>query len=65
MHARDYGLIVANAFGRGAMGKGPPDKKVVRPGETLRLRYGVCVHEGDCDPAEIYQRYLVSTESDE
>ena len=61
MHARDYGLIVANAFGRAAMGKGPPDKTVVRPGESLRLRYGVFVYQGIGDPAPNYLAYLKLT----
>ncbi len=62
MHARDYGVIAANPFGRNAMGKGPPDKTWVRPGETLRLRYGVFVHQGTLDHAAIYQRYLALTD---
>jgi hypothetical protein len=58
MHARDYGVIAANAFGRSAMGKGPPDKTIVRPGETLRLRYGVYAHQATHDPAAIYRAYI-------
>jgi len=45
-HARDYGLLVANPFGRRAFGKGDASQVVVKPGETLRLRYGVLVHIG-------------------
>lgn len=58
MHARDYGLIAANAFGRAAMQHGPPDRTVVHAGETFRLRYGVFIHEGKHDPDQIYQIYL-------
>jgi len=47
MHARNYGLVAANAFGRQAMHKGEPSKVIVRPGETLRLRYGVWIHSGE------------------
>lgn len=46
MHARDYGLVVANPFGRKAFTNRDPSKEVVAPGETLRLRYGVLVREG-------------------
>ena len=42
-HARDYGLLVANAFGRNAFMKGERSRVTVAPGETLRLRYGVLV----------------------
>jgi hypothetical protein len=45
-HARDYGLLEANPFGRQAFRKGPPSKVTVSPGEKLRLRYGVLVHSG-------------------
>jgi len=43
-HARDYGLLEANPFGRDAFGKGEKSKVVVKPGEKFRLRYGVLVH---------------------
>jgi hypothetical protein len=45
-HARDYGLLEANPFGRQAFGKGVASKVIVKPGEKLRLRYGVLVHSG-------------------
>ncbi len=43
-HARDYGVVVANPFGRQVFGKGPPSKVVVLPGDSLRLRYGILLH---------------------
>lgn len=43
-HARDYGVIVANPFGRQAMKAGPESRVVVRSGEELRLRYGLLIH---------------------
>lgn len=49
LHARDYGLLVANPFGRKAFRQGDPSKVVVKPGEHLRLRYGVLLHAA---PAE-------------
>ncbi len=42
-HARDYGLLVANPFAQQAFGKSKiPAKTVVKRGEKLRLRYGIC-----------------------
>ncbi|MEX2174392.1 MAG: DUF6807 family protein [Pirellulaceae bacterium] len=42
MHARDYGLLVANPFGQQAFTKmGPASSLEVKPGESLRLRFGV------------------------
>jgi hypothetical protein len=38
--------LEANPFGRQAFGKGAASKVVVRPGETLQLRYGVLLHSG-------------------
>jgi Methane oxygenase PmoA len=43
-HARDYGFVAANPFGRKAFGKGEASKVVVKPGEKLRLRFGIWVH---------------------
>jgi hypothetical protein len=59
-HARDYGLLVANAFGRAAMKKGEPSRVEVQPGGSLRLRYGVLVHQGyDKDDVDVaYQEYI-------
>lgn len=61
-HARDYGLLVANPFGQQAFDKGAKNSVVVRPGETLRLRYGILIHSGprDSQPdyAAAYQDYL-------
>lgn len=49
-HARDYGLITANPFGRHAMNKGETSRIVVRPGESLKLRFAIDVHgESDSD----------------
>jgi hypothetical protein len=44
-HARDYGLVLANAFGRKVYGaKDPPPPITLRPGESLRLSYAVLLH---------------------
>ncbi len=55
-HARDYGLVAANPFGRAAMQKGEPSRIVVQPGETHILRYGVWVH-GSVDVESITSAY--------
>ena len=57
-HARDYGLLVANPFGRQAFTKGEPSRVVVEKGETLTLRFGVLVHDGDLDRHAAYQDFL-------
>jgi hypothetical protein len=57
-HARDYGLLVANPFGRAAFHEGEPSRVVVRPSESLRLRYGVLVHSSPSNqPADIAAAY--------
>jgi len=43
-HVRDYGLMVANPFGREVFKQGPRSRVEVRPGEDLRLCFGVFVH---------------------
>ena len=43
-HARDYGLLVANPFGRKALTKGPESRVTVKRGETFRMGFGVLLH---------------------
>ena len=57
-HARDYGLLVANPFGRRAFTGGEPSRVVVEKGETLTLRFGVLVHDGDPDRPSAYRDFL-------
>ncbi len=64
-HARGYGLMAANPFGR-AVSKFPAtlkSKELVRlaKGEHLQLRYGMLLHEGDAvtgQVADYYQRFV-------
>jgi len=53
-HARDYGLLVANHFGRNAFTQGEKSRLLAPQGRTLRLRYGVVVH-GDLQRPEDLQ----------
>jgi hypothetical protein len=68
-HARDYGFLAANAFGRAAFKHGEPSKIVVKPGESLRLRYGILVHSGDSkqkpDLNAAYQEYVSLTKGEQ
>ncbi|QDV35695.1 DUF6807 domain-containing protein [Tautonia plasticadhaerens] len=57
-HARDYGLLVANPFGRRAFTGGEPSRVVVEEGEALRLRFGVLVFDGEPDPDAAYRDFL-------
>jgi len=43
-HARDYGLVVANPFGRNAMTRGEKSKVAVRKGEKFHLGYAVFIY---------------------
>lgn len=63
-HARDYGLLVANPFGRRAFTGGEPSHVVVENGKTLKFRFGVLVHDGDLDRPAAYRDFL-KTGSDE
>jgi hypothetical protein len=63
-HARAYGLMAANPFGRDksfpAM-KGKPDLVKLAKGEHLKLRYGLLVHPGDAKEgkvAEWFERFV-------
>jgi hypothetical protein len=43
-HARDYGFVAANPFGRNAFTRAEKSKIVVKQGQSLRLRWGVLLH---------------------
>jgi len=58
-HNRDYGVFVANAFGRAAMKQGAASTVPVKPGESLRIVYGAMLHDGkDYAPASEYKSFL-------
>ncbi|MCP4644784.1 MAG: hypothetical protein GY851_30360 [bacterium] len=46
-HARDYGLLLANPFGRNAFTGGEKSAIPVAQGERLILRFGILIHSGD------------------
>jgi hypothetical protein len=51
-HNRDYGLMVANPFGRAAMKQGPPSMLSVPRGASFEIRFRAVIHEGaGYDPA--------------
>lgn len=43
-HVRDYGVMVANPFGRAAMKQGEASRVVVKKGDVFRLRFGAWIH---------------------
>ncbi len=61
-HNRDYGLMVANSFGRNSMKQGEVSRVEVKKGEQLRLRFGLLLHsaepEKDLDLAAAYRDFL-------
>jgi len=59
-HARDYGFIAANPFGQKAFTKGPISRVEVKPGETLRLRYGIWIYASPkpVELPEIARQYI-------
>jgi hypothetical protein len=60
-HVRDYGLLAANPFGRDKSGfpamKGRTDLVRLAPGEHLKLRYGILVHDGDVTSGKVAEGY--------
>ena len=45
-HNRDYGLMVANPFGREAMKQGERSAVTVKRGQEFRLRFAAAIHAG-------------------
>src|SRR5690606_9631812 len=65
-HVRDYGLLVANPFAEKAFGRSDkPAQTVVKPGEKLRLRFGVVGFSASkldkFDPTAEAKRYVEAT----
>jgi hypothetical protein len=58
-HNRDYGLMVANPFGRAALEQGSKSAVKVKPGESLRLRFAAVLHDAaDYHPADAYEEFV-------
>lgn len=59
-HNRDYGVFVANPFGRKAMGQGDVSSVVVEPGDQLNLEFAAVIHEGTTySPQDWFKRLSV------
>jgi hypothetical protein len=57
-HARAYGLFTANPFGLNTVAGEDTDGSVVlKPGESITLRYRVILHQGDAETARIAAAY--------
>jgi hypothetical protein len=60
-HARGYGLMAANPFGRDKSGfpaeKGKSDLVKLAKGDHLKLRYGILLHAGDVKEAKVADAY--------
>jgi len=66
-HARDYGLLAANPFGRHDF-EGSKDAhlgdQLLKKGDTLTFRYAVVLHQGNPDSADLaalYQKFSTET----
>jgi hypothetical protein len=61
-HARDYGLLVANPFGRHAFQEGAESRVVVKRGGRFPLRFGLLLHASPAtEPVDLkaaYRDYL-------
>ena len=66
-HARDYGLLVANAFGRNAITKSEKSKITIAKEETFRLRFGMLIYHIPMDSpvqAEPAYREFIQAKAD-
>lgn len=60
-HARDYGLLVLNPFGRKALTGGETLRVTIPKGASFRMRYGVLIHvsaQSGVDLEAEYQHFL-------
>lgn len=60
-HARNYGLLAANPFGRDRSRfpavRGRKDEATLKPGESVTLRYGLYVHAGDVKTGKVAEAF--------
>ncbi|HEV3145041.1 MAG TPA: PmoA family protein [Gemmataceae bacterium] len=65
-HARAYGLMAANPFGRNHSGfpamKGQTELVKLKKGEHLKLRYGIYMHTGDAESGKVAEAFKVFCE---
>jgi hypothetical protein len=58
-HNRDYGVFVANPFGRKAMQQGTPSRIIIPRGQKFRISFGAAIHAArDYEPQTAWQRFL-------
>ncbi len=62
-HVRDYGLLALNSFGEQSFTNAPAKRgpTTLAPGRSIRLRYGVYVHEGAPQTGKVAQAYAAYT----
>lgn len=64
-HARDYGFVTANPFGRHALTGGDVSQVTIQPNDIFRLRFAVLVHstpaDQNIDLSAAYKDVLEST----
>ncbi len=62
-HNRDYGVFVANPFGREAMNQGAKSVVTVKRGESFPLRFGAAIHSLAAaeDRPAFYDKFLAET----
>ena len=67
-HARDYGFVAANPFGREAMEQGEKSEVIVSEGEEFELEFGILIY---CNPKgekidvdDAYEDYLTLRENE-
>ena len=65
-HNRDYGVCVANPFGRDAMKQGAKSAVTVKRGEDFHLRFGAAIHSSaEFNPAAAaYREHFQSIAGD-
>ncbi len=60
-HARGYGLLAANPFGRAKSGfpamRGNNELVKMKPSESLKLRFAILVHEDDAEGGKVKQGF--------
>lgn len=64
-HVRDYGLFAANPFGLSDFPKveGSGGEAILKPGETLTLKYRLVLHKGDHEAGRVAEHFAKYAET--
>jgi hypothetical protein len=63
-HVRTYGLFAANPFGLRDFGQKDDGAHIIKPGESMTLRYRIVLHKGDHEQAKLADAFAAYSKTE-